>query len=165
MHAPVHPAGNKLLASLPAEELDFLRPELERVPLRFRQVLQDIEQPETHVWFPRSGVASMVSSMEDGSTVEVATIGREGVVGVSIVLEADAMAQRTFVQIEGEADRLSKDRFRALRSKLPALNRLMLRFAASLVTQIAQGSACNRLHPIEARCARWLLQTRDRVDS
>jgi CRP-like cAMP-binding protein len=154
-----------VLKSLPAEELELLRAELERAPLKFRQVLQDIDQPLTHLWFPRTGVLSMVSEMEDGSVVEVATVGREGLVGISVALEADEMAQRIFTQIEGEGDRIPVERFRALRDRLPALNRMMLRYAASLVTMIAQGSACNRMHPIDARCARWLLQTRDRVDS
>jgi CRP-like cAMP-binding protein len=165
MDAPVRPVGNALLDSLPPNELALLRPELERVPLRLRQDLQNVGQPLSHIWFIRSGVASMVSAMADGTSVEVATIGRESVVGVSIVLEADEMAQHIFIQIEGEADRLPKEAFRALRDRLPALNRIMLRAAAALMTQIAQGSACNRMHPIEARCARWLLQTRDRVDS
>jgi CRP-like cAMP-binding protein len=156
---------NRVLKSLPAEELELLRAELERAPLTFRQVLQDIDQPLTHLWFPRTGVLSMVSEMEDGSVVEVATVGREGLVGISVVLEADEMAQRIFAQIEGEGDRIPVERFRALRHQLPALNRMMLRYAASLVTMVAQGSACNRMHPIDARCARWLLQTHDRVDS
>jgi CRP-like cAMP-binding protein len=165
MHAPAHQTANKVLRSLPADELELISGELERVPLRFRQVLQANEQPLSHLWFPSSGVISMVSDMADGSTVEVATVGREGFVGISIVLEAEEMAQRLFAQIEGEADRLPAERFRALRGRLPALNRMMLRYAAALITMIAQGSACNRMHPIEARCARWLLQTRDRVDS
>lgn len=165
MHAPAQPVDNRVLRSLPSEEMELLRPELERVPLKFKQPIQDVDQPLSHLWFPRSGVLSMVSEMEDGSVVEVATVGREGFAGVSIVLEAREMAQRIFAQIEGEADRIPVERFRVLRERRPTLNRTMLRYAASLVTMIAQGSACNRLHPIEARCARWLLQTRDRVDS
>ncbi|MBA2467611.1 MAG: Crp/Fnr family transcriptional regulator [Sphingomonas sp.] len=165
MDAPVRPVGNKILACLPAEEWHILRSEFEWVPLPLKLELQDIDRPLSHVWFPRSGVISMVTDLDNGATVEVATVGREGVIGLSIVLEADEMAQRIFVQVEGEADRLPKERYHALIDSLPTLRRLMLRSAAALVTQIAQGSACNRLHPIEARCARWLLQTRDRVDS
>lgn len=157
--------GNRILASLPAEEMAVLQPELERVPLELKQVLQKADQPLSHIWFPRCGVASMVSHMTDGASVEVATIGREGMVGLSVVLEAEEMAHRTFIQIEGQADRMPTSRFRALHDRLPNCRRIMLRYAASLVTQIAQGSACNRLHPIEARCARWMLQTHDRVDS
>ena len=159
------PNENKLLGSLPASERDLLHSELERVPLRLKDVLQAPDRPLTHVWFPRSGVLSMVSDMADCATVEVATVGREGFIGISVALEADEMAQRIFAQIAGEADRLSIERFRSMRDRLPVLGRMMLRYAAALVTMIAQGSACNRVHPIEARCARWLLQTRDRVDS
>ena len=85
-------------------------------------------------------------------------------VGLSEVLGADRLAQLVFFQVPGEGFRIPVERYRELSDRLPALRRLMLRYAASLVTQIAQGSACNRLHDIEARCARWLLMTHDRVD-
>jgi CRP-like cAMP-binding protein len=155
---------NALLAALPENERTALEPHLERVALAFKQVIQEVDEPLAHLWFPSSGVMSMVSTMEDGAVVEVATIGREGMVGLGAVLGTDRMGQQVFCQVIGEADRLPLSGFQRLRSELPGLNLLLLRYAAALVTQIAQGSACNRLHPIEARSARWLLMTHDRVD-
>ncbi len=157
--------GNALVAALPQAERAALLDVSERTPLEFQAVLQEVNEPVGHLWFPISGVCSVLAEMEDGSVVEVATVGREGMVGLPVVLDAGHSAQRIFAQIPGEAYRLSAAAFTRLRPKLPALDRLLLRYALSLVSQIAQGSACNRLHPIEARCARWLLLTHDRVDS
>ncbi|WP_426959624.1 Crp/Fnr family transcriptional regulator [Muricoccus radiodurans] len=161
---PASQGENALLAALPEEERTLFLGEVERVPLAFKRVLQELDEPVTHLWFPRSGVASMLSEMTDGSIVEVATVGREGVLGLPLVLDAGQSAQRVLVQIPGEADRMTAAAFARLRPRLPGLERLLLRYALSLVTQVSQGSACNRLHPIEARCARWLLLTHDRVD-
>jgi CRP-like cAMP-binding protein len=161
---PAKPGRNALLAALPAQERELLTRELEPVELTFKQVLEEPGRPIGHVWFPRSGVTCMFSQMEDGSAVEVATLGREGFVGLPIVLGAQRMAHRVLVQIPGEGDRIPAAALTALLPRLPALHRVMLRCALALVTQIAQGSACNRLHPVEQRCARWLLMTHDRVD-
>lgn len=165
MHAPTsRPSENAILAALPEIERAVLEPELERVPLEFKKVLQEPGEPIRYLWFPNGGVGSILSYMADGAAVEVATVGREGVFGLSAVLGTDQMAQQTIIQIPGDGWRLSLQAFDQIRDQLPTLERLLLRCAAALVTQIAQGSACNRLHPIEARCARWLLMTHDRVD-
>lgn len=165
MHSPpTQPRHNVLLRALPEEERKLIAPVLEPVPMVLRHVIQDLDHPLEYLWFPRRGVVSLVNVMEDGFAVEVATVGCEGAAGVSIVLGTERMAQRTFVQVEGEADRLSVADFRRLKGSLPCLHHMLLRYAAALITQIAQGSACNRLHPIEARCARWLLMTHDRVE-
>ena len=158
------PGRNALLAALPPGERKLLEPRLEPVELTFKLSLEEPGRPIAHVWFPHSGVASMVAEMADSSMVEVATIGREGFVGLPLILDARATTNRTFVQIPGNADRIPAAAFKALLPRLPALHRLMLRYALTVVTQVAQGSACNRLHPVEARCARWLLMTHDRVD-
>jgi CRP-like cAMP-binding protein len=154
-----------VLAILPEQERAQLAPELVQVDLTFKQVLQEIEQPLEHVWFPSAGVVSMVSEMEDGGIVELATIGREGMVGVSLLLGSDRIAQRLLCQIPGSAARMRASRFVKMIDDLPVLRRILLRYALTLLNQIGQGSACNRLHPIEARCARWLLMTHDRVDT
>ena len=160
----IDPGRNPLLAALPPEERELLEPGLEPVELTLKLTLEEPGRPIAHIWFPSHGVASMVAEMADGSMVEVATIGREGFVGLPLILDAPATANRTFVQIPGKGDRIPSAAFKALLPRLPALHRLMLRYTLTVVTQIAQGSACNRLHPIEARCARWLLMTHDRVD-
>jgi CRP-like cAMP-binding protein len=158
------PRANAVLAALPERELELLRPELEHVPLELKLTIQEPERPLSHLWFPHSGVLSVLSEMSDGTSVEVATIGRESVAGLTVVLGTSMMAQRVIAQIPGEAERLPVNAYERLRNRLQNLELLLLRCAAGLVTQIAQGSACNRLHAIEARCARWLLLTHDRVD-
>ena len=161
---PDQPRPNAILAALPKDERARLATEFDRVPLELRKLLQVPGEPVEHLWFPLSGVGSVLSDMSDGGRVEVATIGREGMVGLPLVLGASRSAHLVIVQVPGEAERLSASTFARLRPELPHLERLLLRYTLSLVTQISQGSACNRLHPIEARCARWLLQTHDRVD-
>jgi CRP-like cAMP-binding protein len=149
---------------LPQAEFALLEPELEHVVLEFKDVLQEPGEPIKHIWFPKRGVMSLLSHMNNGESVEVATVGRETAAGLSVVLGSPRIAQETVVQIPGEGHRLNVRVFDRDRDRLPVLNRLLLRAAAALVTQISQGSACNRLHPIESRCARWLLMTHDRVD-
>lgn len=159
----VAPGENALIAHLPAAERDAFLPLLSPVPLELRRVMQRIDEPLGHVWFPLNGVCSMISAMEDGSTVEVATVGREGLVGLPLLLGSARSLHDIFVQVEGNALQMPADVFRAQLDRLPGLRTLALRYALALVGQISQGSACNRLHPLEARCARWLLMTHDRV--
>ena len=156
--------SNRLLASLPAAERDQIAAVLEYSVLDLRRVVHEPETPLTHAWFPRSGVLSIVSEMEDGGIVELATVGREGLSGVPLALGADRMPQRTICQIAGDADRMTATDFKRLVGELPAFRALIFRYAVALLTQIAQGAACNRLHAVEARCAKWLLMTHDRVD-
>lgn len=155
--------GNKLLAALPPEILQQLAPELETVPIRVGEVVQPIGRPAEHVYFPHSGMGSIVIHMKGGVNVEAATVGNEGMLGISYVL-GDALAtEETMIQLPGEALRL---RIRVLRTEFDRDERLrilLLRYSQLLMGQIAQGSGCNRAHPIEGRCARWLLSTHDRV--
>ena len=157
-------ARNALLSALPTEEQELLADELERVPLTLLQELAAADETPTHVWFPQSGVVSVVADLIEGHAVEVATIGREGFVGLPVALHSESMKHRTFVQVPGEADRMPAAKFVSVLSHAPNLNRLVLRYAMALVTLISQTSACSRIHPIETRCALWLLLTRDRVD-
>ena len=155
---------NILLAAIPENERSLLAGELEHIDLEFKKVVQEAEKPIDHVWFPRSGVCSVLSEMEDGTIVEVGTIGREGMVGLPLLLHADQIAHTVIAQIPGEAARISASTFTPMLDRLPMLHRLLLRYTVAFITQVAQGGACNRAHPIEARCARWLLMTHDRVD-
>jgi CRP-like cAMP-binding protein len=155
---------NALVAALPTEESALLAPHLIAVDLSFKQLLQELDEPIAYMWFLKSGVASIVSEMADGTAVEAATVGREGFVGVPLLLATRQSSQRTFMQIPGSGDKLSAGAFDELRPQLPQFERFLQRYTVSLISQIAQGSACNRLHPIEARCARWLLQCHDRMD-
>jgi CRP-like cAMP-binding protein len=154
---------NRLLGALPADELDQLLPLLESVPLVDGMPIYEPNEPITHVYFPISGVVSMVSEMRAG-TVEVGTVGREGMTGLPIVLHATTMPSRAFVQVPGHAYRMrASDLFTAL-GESPRTTRLVYRYVLALFDQAAQHAACNRLHALEERCARWLLMTHDRVD-
>ncbi|MBV9827288.1 MAG: Crp/Fnr family transcriptional regulator [Alphaproteobacteria bacterium] len=156
--------GNRLLAVLPADILERLRPELETMPLRNRDVVQRIGREAEHVYFPHTGMGSIVIHMEGGPNVEAATVGNEGMLGVSYLLGDTLATEETMIQLPGEASRL---RIRVLRAEFDRderLRTLLLRYSQLLMGQIAQGSGCNRVHPLEGRCARWLLSTHDRVE-
>jgi CRP-like cAMP-binding protein len=120
--------------------------------------------PISHVYFPLSGIVSMVSTMREG-TVEVGTVGCEGMTGIPIVLHADSMPTRAFVQVQGEALRIGAADLRDAIRESRTLERLLSRYALALFDQAAQSAACNRLHSLEERCAKWLLMTHDRADS
>ena len=157
------PARNRLLASLPAAELERLRPHLETVRFEQRELLFDAEQPIRHVYFPETTVVSIVSTLRNGNAVEVATAGCEGMAGLSVFLGTDTSSTRAFAQVPGVAWRLDATAFAELASTGP-LHLLMLRYTEAFLTQVAQTAACNGAHLVEERCARWLLMTHDRVD-
>ena len=108
---------------------------------------------------------SLVTYLEDGPSVEIATVGREGMVGISLFLETATVAWRAFGQVPGKALRIRAETFREEVDRNGALVRLLKRYTQALLSQVAQSSACNCVHTIEQRCARWLLQTHDRVGS
>jgi CRP-like cAMP-binding protein len=157
-------SGNRLLATLPSDVIASLGDELEPVELRLKETLAHSERPPTHVYFPVSGVASMVNQPEPGEIVEFATVGREGFVGLPQLLGADALPSETFVQVPGRGFRLKSRVFTAFVDRQPAFRALLMRYIVALMVQISQTASCNRLHEVDARCARWLLQTDDRVD-
>ena len=154
---------NRLLAALPAEDLAALAPHLGPVSLAIGQVLAEPGEPLAHVYFPGTAIFSVINRMADGAAVEVGTVGNEGLVGLAALLEAEASESQTLAQIPGTAVRLPAAALVAAVEARPALRRLVHRYTQAYLTQVAQGAACNRLHGIEARCARWLLMTHDRV--
>lgn len=154
---------NRLLGALHAEDLDRILPSLESVPLVDGMPIYEPNKPITHVYFPISGVVSLVSEMREG-TVEVGAIGREGMTGLPLVLHASTMPSRAFVQVPGHAYRILGADLVAILRSAPRIERLVYRYILALFDQAAQHAACNRLHALEERCARWLLMTHDRVD-
>jgi CRP-like cAMP-binding protein len=154
---------NRLLGALAAEDLDQILPSLESVPLVDGMPIYEPNEPISHVYFPISGIVSMTSDMREG-TVEVGTVGREGMTGLPLVLRADTMPTRAFVQVPGHSYRMRDEDLHLAMNESPRFERLLLRYALALFDQSAQHAACNRLHALEARCARWLLMTHDRVD-
>lgn len=141
----------------------MLWPDLEEVPLSFKQGVYEPNQPIECVYFVHSGVVSLVNDLEDGTSVEVATVGPEGMVGLPVFLDGSLIAGRAFVQVPGSASRVEAEAFRRALERMPQLRRLLSRYTLALINQLAQNSACNRVHEIEQRLARWLLQTQDRV--
>ena len=152
---------NLLLASLSAENCAALS--LTRVELELKQVLFDVDRPIEHVYFPEEAVISILSVMSDGSAIETATVGHEGMVGLPVFLGTDQMSAQAFCQIPGSALRTERDALRRALESSPALVLALQRYTQALFTFVAQNSACNRMHTMAQRCARWLLHTHDRV--
>ena len=159
--------GNRLLNTLaglaPVDAL-WLASELEPVTLTLGELLAGAGEPFAHVYFPETAVLSIIARTIDGVGVEVGTVGNEGMAGVTIFLNAEASANETVAQIPGAASRIPSARFMEGVEGRPDPWRLPNRYTESYLTQVAQTAACNRLHGIESRCARWLLMTHDRVD-
>lgn len=155
---------NRLLATLPRASLVRILPDLELKPLKMRQVVQRQHRPIREIIFPLTGVASMIAMSQSEDSVEVATIGCEGMVGLPLFLGDKEAASEIFMQVPGEGLHMSAAAFRRHLKRNPALSRAVLLYTQALLTQVAQSSACNCHHPVEARCARWLLQTHDRVN-
>lgn len=154
---------NRLLAALPGKEFDRFTAQMDDVSLAVRDVLYRPNGTIRHVYFPRTAVVSMTLTMQDGATVEVGTVGNDGMAGVPAFLGADKSPTEVFCQVAGEARRMPVAAFReAVRPDGPFRD-LVQRFTQVLLNQVSQTTACNRLHPIEARLARWLLMTHDRM--
>jgi CRP-like cAMP-binding protein len=156
--------GNQLLAALPAADLDLLAPELEMVALDRDAVVSRAGDQTEHVLFPHSGAISVMIDMANGQTVATAAIGREGAVGTLSVLGPSPSAVTAIVRAAGTASRIPAPRFHAAFSRSPAIRHaIQIHFKAMLI-QFQVGGACNALHPVQARMARWLLHLRDRID-
>jgi len=156
---------NRILRTLPTADYERLSLGLERVCLEPSQVLYEPDVPIEFVYFIENGVASVVGVMADGSAVETATIGYEGMVGLPLFHGVDRTAAQCFCQVPGEALRMTAANFQAEVRRNEVLAVTLGRYTQALFTQVAQSSACNRVHAMRARCARWLLQTHDRVMS
>ena len=163
--APHVKPRNRLLGVLPQTEQARILPLIEDIPLEFRQDIYCDHVPTEHVWFPHEGVISIVAEFSEGQPVEVATIGPEGMVGIQILLGADQVAGKAFVQVAGSAGRMRAEDFLKAVAECPHLDRLLRRYTLALFNQVAQAAGCNRAHSIEERLARWLLMTQDRVHS
>lgn len=157
------PTRNRILAALPDPERARLRASLERVELELRQVVIEPNRPMEHVYFPEDAVVSILGVMEDGSAIETATVGNEGMVGVPVFLGAMRMAAQAFAQVPGAAWRMPAEALREEVRREGELAGLLGRYTQALFTLVAQSSACNRKHGVDQRCARWLMMTHDRV--
>lgn len=156
------PSANTLLAGLQQASQEF-RPEIEIVYLRAGDVVIERGVEFSHVYFPLDAVLSMLTVVGDGRAVEFATVGREGMSGSSETLTGAGTPMRVIAQVPGHAVRITARALRDFARASQEALRLLLRYNQSVLVQAAQVAACNRLHPVEERCARWLLMTHDRV--
>jgi CRP-like cAMP-binding protein len=157
--------GNRLLARLPAEEFESLRPHLELVKLSHGDPLIKPGEPIRRVHFPVSCLGSLVAVMEDGSTVESSAVGREGMAGVPVLLADGLTTMETVVQIPGEAYAAPSQAVKEIFDRAGPFQKLLYKYFHTLFIVAAQTAACNRLHHIEPRLCRWLLKSSDGVGS
>jgi len=156
---------NRLLKNLPPHEQQQLLQWCSLIDLPDKRVLCEQGEVFSCVYFPHNSVVSMVSVLEDGAMVEVATIGNEGFVGVPVLLGVDKAVARILVQVPGRASRMGIDAFREALDRCPRLNALAHNYAHALLSQVTRSGGCNSHHSTEERCARWLLMTADRAGS
>lgn len=154
-----------MLAALPAEEYQRLLPHLEPVSLPLRQILHIPGEPIEYVYFPHQALISLVTILEDGSTIENCLVGKEGMLGVQSCLGDDTMPYQAIVQIADGGVRMLVAVFRAEFNRKETLHDLVLCYLRVLFIQFAQGTACNSTHTVEERLARWLLTVGDRLKS
>ncbi len=157
--------ANKILLSIPDEEYALIRPHLEFLSMPHHLNLYDPGQPIEFVHFPNAGMVSLVIATEDGKTVEVGEVGREGFAGIQATVGINTNQVREIVQIPGDGFRVKSAALKSVLQSAPGLQRILSRYAVVQAMQFAQSAACNRLHNIDQRFARWLLITQDRVDS
>lgn len=163
MNRLAKPYKNRVLAALPRAEISRLKPHLEPVILKQGQALLDGKA--THAYFLEEGIASVVVTLGNRDTVEVGMIGVDGVVGLPILLGTEGAPGRTFLQIEGSGFRIKARTIKEEFERPGELRHRLQRYIQAFLVQSAQTAACNRLHLIEERLARWLLTSRDRMES
>ncbi|HEV2642054.1 MAG TPA: Crp/Fnr family transcriptional regulator [Candidatus Elarobacter sp.] len=155
--------ANHLLDALPGDVRHALGEALERVHLPVKSIVYESGGRMNDVYFPIDAVISIVTVMRDGTHIEVVTVGREGLTGAQGLLDGPVATQLTYCQVAGEAYRLPFARFAELCERFPALRALVQGYLSALLDVMAQSIACNRLHAVNERCARWLLMTYDRI--
>jgi CRP-like cAMP-binding protein len=156
--------SNRLLLTLPSPNLKRLMPELEHILCHRAQVLMDADSPLDHVFFPDSGVVSVLAVYADGNIIEMATIGREGCAGVQAALGAKSSSAQLLVQIPGSAAKMSRAAFTRAMQSMPSFRSLMYAYVQAFLEQVMVSGACNGAHSLKERLARWLLMMRDRSD-
>jgi CRP-like cAMP-binding protein len=159
------PLDNKLLAALPRDQFDRLLPHLSTVSLEQGLVLFESSDEVDQVYFPHSGMLSLLAVLRDGKAIETATVGREGVVGAMAGLGLYKSLVRVVVQMPVTCSKIAAPHFRTVAGDSDAVRNLCIRYNEVLLSQARVTAACNALHPIEARFCRWLLQSADRAAS
>ena len=159
------PQQNHLLAALSAAEFDPLVAHLQLVPMQLGEILYDPGEQLQYAYFPTTSIVSLHYVIESGASAEIAGVGNEGVVGISLFMGGDTTPSSAVVQTAGHAYRLPRQVLKSEFERGGPLQRLLLRYTQALITQMAQTAVCNRHHSIEQQLCRWLLVTLDRVPS
>jgi CRP-like cAMP-binding protein len=156
------PRENELLAALPDAEFQRWLPHLESIAMPLGQVLYESGSTMTHVYFPTTAIVSLLSVMENGSSAEIAVVGYEGIVGVSLFMGGDSTPSRAVIQSAGHGFRLKSNVLKDEFKRAPVMH-LLLRYTQALITQMAQTAVCNRHHSLDQQLCRWLLLSLDRL--
>ena len=157
------PSANHLLASLPPDEWTRIAPLLEAVDLPLGQVLYESGNKMTHVYFPTTAIVSLLYVLENGSSAEIAVVGHEGVVGISLFMGGETTPSRAVVQSAGKGYRLRGPWIKEEFARSGPVMHVMLRYTQALITQMAQTAVCNRHHTLDQQLCRWLLLSLDRL--
>jgi CRP-like cAMP-binding protein len=165
MSGPHNPSQNHLLAALPTAEFERLLPHLELVPMLLGEILCESSHQLEHAYFPTTAIVSMHYVMESGASAEIAGVGNEGMLGISLFMGGQTTPSRAIVQTTGHGYRLKSKLLMTEFNRSGLMMRLMLRYTQALITQMAQTAACNRHHTLLQQLCRWLLLTLDRMPS
>jgi CRP-like cAMP-binding protein len=160
---PTSPRSNHLLASLPDAEWQRWLPQLELVDMPLGQVLYESGRVLSHVYFPTTAIVSLLYVMEDGASAEIAVVGFDGVVGISLFMGGESTPSRAVVQSAGQGFRLRSQVIKEEFNRSMAVMHLLLRYTQALITQMAQTAVCNRHHSLDQQLCRWLLLSLDRL--
>ena len=165
MLSPHTPKQNHLLAALPAAEWERLSPHLELVSMPIGEALYESGGRLQHVYFPTSSIVSLLYVMEDGASAEIAVVGNEGILGISLFMGGETTPSRAVVQSAGYGYRLKAPLLKQEFNRAGPVLHLLLRYTQALITQMAQTAVCNRHHSVEQQLCRWLLLSLDRLDT
>ena len=161
--ALLNPKANLLLAALPDAELRRWLPKLESVELPLGQVIYEAGVTLTHVYFPTTAIVSLLYVMENGASAEIAVVGNEGIVGISLFMGGESTPSRAVVQSAGQGFRLGAELMKVEFERAGPVMHLLLRYTQALITQMSQTAVCNRHHSLDQQLCRWLLLSLDRL--
>ena len=165
MNISPNPRMNRLLAAVPEPEWQQFLPQLELVEMPLGQVLYEPYDMPDHVYFPTTAIASLLYVMEDGASAEIAVVGNEGIVGISLLMGGESTSSRAVVVRAGHGYRLDAHAMKAEFNQAGPVLHIILRYTQALITQMAQTAVCNRHHSLDQQLCRWLLLSLDRLDS
>jgi CRP-like cAMP-binding protein len=164
MSETIKPA-NRLLAALPAKEYEHLLPNLEEIPLTYAEIIYEQGEAIRHIYFPNSGMISLLTHAAEGEVLEVGVVGNEGMIGLPVFLGVETSRNQVIVQGDGAALRIKTEDFIKECGRGGSLPKLLRRYTHALITQVSQTVACNRFHLIEERLMCWLLLMHDRMQT